>query len=352
MAEIGFAIIGTGTVAERHALAIDRLEGGKLVAVYDVDQARCRAFAEEHGTEPVFSLDGLLARESVQVVTVATPSGLHADVAVPAAQAGKNIICEKPLEVTVERANLIIDAARENNVLLASVFQARFGENVRRIRDALEKGRFGRLILAGAQVKWYRSPEYYAGAGWRGTWKLDGGGALMNQSIHLIDLLLYLAGPPEEVTARCATMTHPGLEVEDTAAALVRFANGALGVIEASTSCAPGFPRRLELSGAHGSIVLEDERLVRWQFDREEPQDDEIRRAGSVGTGMHSGASDPRAAGFEGHRRQFQDMVDALHEGRAPLIPGDEGRRAVELICAIYESSRSGSTVRIGGGDK
>ena len=347
MAEVGFAIIGTGTVAERHAAAIDELDGAHLVTVFDVDSERCRIFADIHQVKPSYSLDDLLAQIEVDVVTIATPSGLHADVAVPAARAGKHIICEKPLETTVVRADAIIEAAANNKVLLAAVFQARFGESVRLIRRALDQGRFGRLILAGAQVKWYRSRDYYAAAGWRGTWKLDGGGALMNQSIHLIDLLLYLAGDPEEVYACCGTLTHPGLEVEDTAAATVKFKNGALGVIEASTSCAPGFPRRLELSGEKGSVVLEDDRLVRWQFTDEQPEDEEIRNQGSGESGMQSGASDPRAAGHEGHRRQFQDMVDAIREGRDPSIPGTEGRRAVELICAVYESAAKGQPVRI-----
>ena len=169
----------------------------------------------------------------------------------------------------------------------------------------------------------------------------------MNQSIHMIDLLLYLAGDVAEVTACTATLTHPGLEVADTAVASLRFVSGGLGVIEASTSCAPGFPRKLELSGENGSVVLEDDRIVRWQFADERPEDARIREEGSKSEGLAGAASDPRAAGHEGHRRQFQDMVDAVHEGGSPTIPGREGRKAVQLITAIYESARTGRPCRL-----
>lgn len=342
MADLGMAIVGTGTVAERHALAIEALTGARLAAVYDADNERCTAFAQARGIPAIHSLEELLARDDVDIVTIATPSGTHADVAVPVATAGKHIICEKPMETTLEKADRIIRACDEAGVVLSTVFQARFGDSVRLVKDAIDRGRFGRLVLASAQVRWYRSQEYYDSSGWRGTWALDGGGALMNQSIHMVDLLLYLAGDVREVSAFAETLTHTGLEVEDTLSANLRFASGALGTIEASTSCAPGFPRRLELSGEGGSVVLEDDRIVRWQFAEELPEDEDVRAKGAAG-GLTSGAGDPRAAGFEGHRRQFQDVVDAITAGREPSIPGREGRRAVGLIGAIYESARTGS---------
>lgn len=342
MPELGIAIVGTGTVAERHALAINALEHARLTAVYDSNADRGRDFGQTHGVPAASSLQELLSRDDVQIVTIATPSGVHADVAVPIARAGRHVICEKPLETTVEKVDRIIQACDEAGVLLSAVFQARFGDNVRLIRNALDDGRFGRLVLASAQVRWYRSKEYYASAGWRGTWALDGGGALMNQSIHIVDLLLYLAGDASEVNAYTGTLTHPGLEVEDTAVASLRFSSGALGVIEASTSCAPGFPRKLELSGENGSIVLEDDRITRWQFTEEQPDDERIREQGSKTEGLAGASSDPRAAGHEGHRRQFQDTVDAILQGRPPSIPGREGRKAVQLINGIYQSARTG----------
>ncbi|MCK4824056.1 Gfo/Idh/MocA family oxidoreductase [bacterium] len=316
------------------------------MAVHDVDPDRALSFALEHNTEAVLHLQDLLANDHIDVVTVATPSGTHGTVAIPAAKAGKHIICEKPLETTLEKADAIIESCEENKVFLAAVFQSRFGRIVQLIKKAIDAGRFGKLILASAQVKWYRSADYYASAGWRGTWELDGGGVLMNQSIHIIDLLLYLVGNPREVFAYTDLLTHAGLEVEDTACAAIRFENGAMGVIEASTSCAPGFPRKLEISGQNGSIVLEDDRLIRWQFTEEYPEDREIRRKGEISEGLHSGAGDPKAAGYKGHKQQFQDMARAILEKREPLISGREGRRALELICGIYESAESGLPYR------
>ena len=343
MSDLGIAIIGTGTVADRHADAIAKLQGAVLTAVYDANLQRGREFASARGVAAAETLEALLARSDVDIVTIATPSGTHAAVAIPAARAGKHIICEKPLETTIEKADQIIAACAEAAVHLTAVFQARFGDTVRVIREAIDQGRFGRLILASAQVRWYRSQEYYGSSSWRGTWAMDGGGALMNQSIHIVDLLLYLAGDVQQVSAFAATLTHPGLEVEDTLAASLRFASGALGVIEASTSCAPGFPRKLEISGENGSAVLEDDRIVRWRFTEELPHDSRIRDSASRSEGLAGAAGDPRAAGCEGHRRQFQDMVDALRQGRSPRIPGTEGRRALQLISAIYRSCRDGS---------
>lgn len=339
---VGFAIIGTGTVAIRHVRAIEEIGCAELVAVHDVDQDRCLSFAREHNAKAMLNMQGLLADDHIDVVTIATPSGTHSTVAIPAAKAGKHIICEKPLETTLKKADAIIQACEENKVYLAAVFQSRFGKNVQLIKKTIDAGRFGKLILVSAQVKWYRSADYYASAGWRGTWELDGGGVLMNQSIHIIDLLLYLVGNPREVFAYTDLLTHTGLEVEDTACTAIRFENGAMGVIEASTSCAPGFPRKLEISGQNGSIVLENDRLIRWQFTEENPEDQEIRRKGEISEGLHSGTGDPKAAGYKGHKQQFQDMARAILENREPLISGREGRRALELICGIYESARSG----------
>lgn len=347
MPDLGMAIIGTGTVAERHADAIAALDGARLAAVYDANPDRGREFGAERGVPAAESLEALVARDDVDIVTIATPSGTHAEVAVPVAQAGKHVICEKPLETTVEKAERIVNACNQAGVVLSSVFQARFVDTVAEIKRALDSGRFGRLVLASAQVRWFRSQEYYASSGWRGTWALDGGGALMNQSIHMVDLLLYLAGEPEEVNAFAGTFTHPGLEVEDTVVANIRFASGGFGVIEASTSCAPGFPRKIELSGENGSVVLEDDRIVRWRFVDDREEDVLIREAGAKGAGMAGAAADPRAAGSEGHRRQFQDVVTAIREGRSPKIPGTEGLRALRLITAIYEAARTGRSLRL-----
>ena len=343
--KVKFAIIGTGMIAERHAAALAEIPEAELYAVYDKNICRGEEFVEKHPVKIYSSFDELLNDPQLDAVTIATPTGVHKDVAVPCAEAGKHILCEKPLDVTLEKADAIIDACDRNNVYLSAVFQARFSNNVKLIKAAVEAGRFGCLVLCSAQVKWYRSQEYYDSAGWRGTWALDGGGALMNQSIHIVDLLLYLAGEPEAVHAFAGTLTHKRLEVEDNVCASIKFRNGALGVIEASTSCAPGFPRRLEISGEKGSVILEDDTITRWQFVEEMPNDKIIRSGKSIAS-LRSGAGDPRGGSHEGHRRQLLNLIQAINNNRQPSIPGSEGRRAIELICGIYESVETGKTVR------
>jgi predicted dehydrogenase len=346
MSQIGYGIIGTGMIANIHARAIAEIPEARLAAVYDCVPERARAFAERHGTAAESDLESFLARTDVDAVTITTPSGVRADVAVPAARAGKHVLCEKPLEVTIERADRIIRACEESGVILGCVFQARTAANVRRIREALDAGRFGRLVLIDAQVPWFRTQEYYDSAAWRGTWKLDGGGTLMNQSIHIIDLMLYFAGVPRSVYAFTDTLTHTGIEVEDTAVAAVRLASGALGTITASTCCAPGFPRRLEIAGERGSVVLEDDRLTRWSFVDQSADDDRAYRAGLQSDHIAGGAGAPDAISHEGHRRQIEDLTRAILEGRQPMVSGREARRAVELICGIYESARTGLPFR------
>ncbi len=343
--KVKFAIIGTGMIAERHVKALNAAEYAEPAGVFDLNIARAREFAQANGNIKVYAtFDELLADPAIDAVTIATPTGTHMDVAVQAARAGKHILCEKPLDINLEKADRIIQECQENNVILSSIFQARFSENVQRIKKALNNNRFGKLVLASAQVKWFRSQEYYDCTGWRGTWKMDGGGALMNQSIHLIDLLLYFAGEPLELSAYTGTLTHD-IEVEDTACASIKFKNGAMGVIEASTSCAPGFPRKLEISGEKGSVCLEGDEITRWQFSEEYPEDAAIRESGASG-GLVSGASDPRAADFEGHRRQIEDLSLAVLQNREPSISGREGRKAIALIRAIYQSAETGQHVR------
>ncbi|QSH42588.1 Gfo/Idh/MocA family oxidoreductase [Lentisphaerota bacterium] len=329
-----------------HAAALEAAGNAELVAVYDKAVERAQKFAGDHKVRAAESFEAFLADSEIEAVTIATPTGIHGAVALPAAAAGKHILCEKPLDVTLEKSDAIIKACHQNNVTLAAVFQSRFGTAVQLLKKAIDAGRFGQMVLASTKIHWFRSQQYYDSAGWRGTWELDGGGALMNQSIHTVDLLVYLNGSPAEVFAYTDTLTHTGIEVEDTAAAVVKFKNGALGTIEASTSCAPGFPRQIEISGENGSVLLEDDRILRWEFTEELPEDAEIRANGAAGEGMYGGAGDPMAINYEGHRRQIEDLADAIINKKSPKLPGQEGRRAVELICGIYESARTGKPVK------
>ncbi len=342
----GVAVVGAGNIAAAHVDAVSRLPNARLVGIASRTHERARAFAQQHGTEAYPDLDALLADDAVDVVAVCTPSGAHMEPAVAAARAGKHVVVEKPLEVTSERAKAIVDAADQAGVRLATIFMSRFADANVALKQAVEAGTLGRLVQGDAYVKWYRSQAYYDSADWRGSWRLDGGGALMNQAIHQVDLLLWLMGPVEEVFAYAATATHQRLEVEDTLVAVLRYRSGALGQIAAATSLWPGRPKELDLHGELGSVTVRDDALVRWdvQDTDEEEAARMLRRYGSAATG---GAADPMAISFENHRRQYADVLAAIDEGRPPAIDGGEGLRSVELVEAIYRSVREGRPVRL-----
>ena len=345
---IGFGIIGCGMIARFHAAAIAELRGAKLLACFDVRPESADRFAEEAGCRPYHQLADMLADPAVAIVTVGTPSGAHREPAVAAAKAGKHVIVEKPLEVTLKRCDAIIRACEENGVTLSTIFPSRFHDASRELKRAIDAGRFGRLTLADAYVKWFRTQAYYDSGAWRGTWALDGGGALMNQAIHSVDLLAWLMGPVAEVRAETATLAHQRIEVEDTAVATLRFANGALGVIEASTAVYPGYLKRIEIHGAEGTAVLEEEDLKVWDFARKQKRDEAIHERMQEHRSTGGGASDPKAIGHHGHARQFADVLEAIRRGRPPLVDAGEGRRSVEIIAAIYKSAKTGQPVRIG----
>ena len=345
MRKVRFGIIGTGGIARLHAEAIAAAGNAELCMVFDTIPERASAFAQAHHCRAASSLAEFLASD-IEAVTIATPSGLHAEVAIPAARAGKHILCEKPLEVTVSQTNNLVRTCEKCNVRLSAVFQSRFLRSVQWIRQAVDAGRFGEPVLASASVRWLRTPDYYASATWRGTWKLDGGGALMNQGIHTVDLLLYFNGDVAEVTGSTTRILHKSIEVEDTVVAMLKFKNNSLGILEASTACYPGLPRRVELSGTKGSVLLEDDRILRWSFADEQPDDAEIRRLGAAGEGQIGGSSQPLAISADGHRRQIEELASAILNGAGLTTPGAEGKRAIELICAVYESARTGTTVK------
>lgn len=345
--ELGFGIIGCGLIAKFHARAIADVPGARLVACYDVVQAAAEKIGQEFGCKAYSDLDAMLADPNVQVVTVATPSGAHMEPAVAAAKAGKHVIVEKPLEITLERCDAIIRACEDARVALSTIFPSRFHGSSRLLKGAVEEKRFGRLTIGDAYVKWWRTQQYYDGGAWRGTWKLDGGGALMNQAIHSVDLLVWLMGPVAEVSARTALLAHERIEVEDVAMALLRFESGALGVIEATTAAYPGYLKRIELHGDKGSAVMEEEDIVKWDFAEVRPQDEDIRRKMAEKVSGGGGASDPAAIGHHGHAMQFADVVQAIQEGRKPLIDGYEGRRSVEVIMAVYQSAETGNIVKL-----
>ena len=342
MEPVGFALVGAGKVAEIHARALNELPEARLVTVVSRTPEKARRLAQQYGAEWDTDLQRALSRPEVEAVDVCTPSGAHLEVVEAAATAGKHLIVEKPLEITHDRVERLIRVCEEAGVKLAGIFQHRFGIGIQEVKRALEGGRLGKLVLVDAYVKWYRPQSYYEGS-WHGTWKLDGGGALMNQSIHTIDLMLWLVGPVTEVyAARTATLAHR-METEDTGVALLSLACGALGVIEGTTGSWPGDPARLELHGDKGTIMLEEGRIVRWDLADASPEERE--RMLSLETPPGSGSSDPMAIGIEKHKRQLEDFVLAIREDRDPAVDGAEARRAVELVLAIYESARTGRPV-------
>lgn len=343
---LGFALVGTGMIAGYHAEAISQTAGARVAALVSRSPDKARSFAAKHGIPVVVStVAEAVALSDVHVVTVTTPSGAHLDPALEAIRAGKHVIVEKPLETTPTRADEIIQAGERAGVKVAAIFQGRFGTGAQKVKAALEAGRFGRLVLASAYIKWHRTTEYYK-TPWKGTWDLDGGGALMNQAIHGVDLLQWFAGLPTEVFGQFARRLHTGIQADDTTVATLRFPDGALGTIEASTALWPGWSRRIEICGERGSVCLEDDHLARWDFADAQPGDDAIRNAPRDNS-LGSGAGVPSGISLAGHLRQISDLVAAVRENRAPAIDAREGRKAVALIHAIYESAKAGRPVRV-----
>ncbi|MCC6418552.1 MAG: Gfo/Idh/MocA family oxidoreductase [Gemmataceae bacterium] len=345
----GVAIVGCGMIARFHVKALAEIPGAKIVALVDSELPRARKLADELGLgDNIYpDLPPMLARKDVDIVIVATPSGVHMEPSVAAANAGKHVVVEKPLEITLERCDRIIEACDRNKVKLCTIFPSRFADANRTLKAAVDAGRFGRLTLGETTCKWWRSQAYYDQGGWRGTWALDGGGALMNQAIHNVDLLLWMMGPVTHLSGFTATLAHERIEVEDTAVACLRFANGALGVIQATTSVHPGLPKTIAIHGDRGTAVIEQEDVLRWDFEPQTPQDAEVKARFAQKVGASGGASDPSAISHVYHTRQLTDFVQAIDSGRAPAVDGREGRRAVQVILSVYEASRTGRVVEL-----
>ena len=349
-APLGFAIVGCGMIARFHVRALAEVPGTRVAALVSRSPASAAKLIAETGLPPcpVFaSVEEAVAAPGVDAVVITTPSGAHLEPAVVAAKAGKHVVVEKPLEITPERCDRIIAACHAGGVKLCTIFPSRFAGSSRALKSAVEAGKFGRLTLGETTCKWWRSQAYYDDGGWKGTQALDGGGALMNQAIHNVDLLLWMMGDAVQVCGFTATLAHERIEVEDTAVAALRFKNGALGVIQATTSVHPGYPKTIAVHGDKGSAVIEQEDVLRWDFAPPTPADDEVKRRFAAKVGASGGAADPKAISHEGHRRQLADFVAAIRDNRAPAVDGREGRKAVALICAIYESQRTGRAVTV-----
>jgi UDP-N-acetyl-2-amino-2-deoxyglucuronate dehydrogenase len=334
---VGFGIFGAGMVADYHrqAIAANADLGAQLLAIGHYNPARFDEISARFGV-PCMRPDDLLTHPGVDVVCICTPSGGHASQAIAAARAGKHVLVEKPMALSLADADAMITACEQAGVKLGVVLQRRAEPLFRRIHDAIAAGDLGKLTLGVVTIPYYRPQAYFDQAAWRGTWSLDGGGVLMNQGIHLVDLLVWYMGDPVQVLASAGTL-HRDIEVEDTLAAALHFANGAVATITATTTAAPGFPHRVEVYGTKGGIQVEGESTGRWELV--EPAQATVEPLETVTSTAAGAGGDPRGIAPTGHIAIFRDFVGALRENRAPLVDGTEGRRSLATVLAIYQAA-------------
>ena len=339
MSRVKFAIVGTGTIVPIHIQAISSIPDAAVVAIFGPSAAKTQEFAAKYQCDCYNDYQEMLQRPDIDAVSICTPNGLHAELGIQAALAGKHVVIEKPIDITLEKADALIKTCHTQGVKLGIIFQRRYSDGVMALKSLLEQGKLGKLIFGGCYIKLYRSQEYYDSGAWRGTWDMDGGGVLMNQGIHYIDMLQFLAGAVAEVTSHCGTFGHIGLEVEDTASAAIKFQSGALGIIEGTTCAYPGLVSRIDIYGTEGSAVIENEVLTSVQL-----KSGYEYKAGS--STENAGVSSPDIS-FECHRRQFQEIITAFKNNREPSVNGVEGRKSLEIILAIYKSAFTGNRVTL-----
>jgi UDP-N-acetyl-2-amino-2-deoxyglucuronate dehydrogenase len=333
--EIGFAILGAGMIAEYHAQAIaaNAENGARLVAIGHYDPQRFAEIEHRFGV-PCQTEQELLANPQVNVLCICTPSGQHAQQTIAAAQAGKHVLVEKPMATRLEDADAMITACDQNQVTLGVVFPSRTKPVFQRIHSAIQTGELGELTLGLVNLPYYRSQAYYEQAAWRGTWALDGGGVLMNQGIHQVDLLAWFMGDPVSVSAHALTLGRQ-VEVEDTLCASLHFATGALAAINATVTAAPGFPPRLEIYGTRGGVQVEGDTVMRW-WSGDTPREENSLAAQPSAAGA---GADPRGISTAGHVALVSDFILALQENRPPLVDGAEGRRSLAIVISIYQAA-------------
>lgn len=346
------AVVGVGVVGEWHVRTIPQIPGAQLVALCDLKPEKCSAALQKNRLVPVpiyVDQAEMLKREQIDVIHVCTPSGNHMDPALMAMEAGKNVICEKPMEIQLDRIDRMIAAARRNKVRLAGIFQNRWNPANRALKDAAVQGRFGRIAWAGCFTPWYRDDKYYADGGWRGTWKLDGGGAVMNQSVHAVDLLQWIVGPVQQVSAYASSRIHAKIEVEDTLSCSLQFANGAFGTIMGTTAMYPGGAVRIELGGENGMACTEWN-LKSYKFRDEKPEDEELlQRLSGAGKSTTGGGASATDVPLDLHGLNIQHILSRWAEGKEADTAGTEARKAVAIIRAMYESARqNGAPVQVG----
>jgi predicted dehydrogenase len=362
--KLRFGIVGCGSIGPTHAAALRQLaQDVELLAVADVIEDRARDMARTYEVPRVYSSDReLIADRDIDCVIFCTPSGMHAHGAVAALQAGKHVVVEKPMDISLEACDRMIQAEDRSGRKLAVISQHRWDRATRIVKQAIDNGTLGKILLADMNVKWWRTQKYYDSGDWRGTWKLDGGGALMNQGIHTVDLLQWLAGDVKSVFAHMRTAGHERIEVEDLLVATVSFRNGAIGTMTASTAVYDGLPVRIDIAGTEGTAIIEGDRLKLMKLKNGQNLQSEsaavhalsVARGGTASVKSEAAtrlanttAGDSGAVWGDAHREQLRDFIDAIHNDRKPLIDGRAARKPVEIILAVYQSARTGKPVEL-----
>lgn len=341
---LGFGILGAGLVAPFHANSLARCNGGKLLAVCDMDRARADKRAAEYGVKAYYSLNEMLKDAEIDVVNVCLPNHLHHEAVVKCAAAGKHVLTEKPPAMTLRETDSMIAACRKAGVKFGCTVQCRVRRAIQAMKKAIDTGRFGTLLHADAFMKWFRTTEYYHSDAWRSSRK-SGAGVTVQHAFHYIDLLQYLAGPGKQIEARMMNLAHPTVQIEDTVLAFIQFANDAQGVVEASTALWPGTDVRIEINGTDGTAIMSGEKMVMWRFKEERPEDAEIRQYGNVE--QHTASGGPADFGFADHQVVIQDMIDAVREDREVVIPVSSVRPTLEIVLAMYQSAARKAPVSI-----
>jgi len=331
---IHIGLIGGGNITETHARAARAIQGTEISAIYGINAKKVGSICRELGGTPYHDFDAFLQHRPMDLVIIGSPSGLHAEHGIAAARRGLHVLTEKPIEVSTVGADALIGACKRSKVKLGVLFQDRLKAHIRQLKSWLDQGLLGKPLLVDARVKWYRPAEYYSNSRWRGTLALDGGGALINQGVHTVDLLLWLLGDVARVQARTGTKLHK-IEAEDTSIAILEFASGALCVFHASTAAYPGYPRRVEISGSEGTVILEHDRIIAADL-----RSTSVSALVSAPLDENQSASSAAVSDFRGHQAVIEDFIDAVRQDRAPVCDGNEGRRSIVLVEAIYRAAK------------
>jgi predicted dehydrogenase len=336
-------ILGGGNISDTHARAAAAIPGVKVVACYGTNRERTARLAAAHGAAAYDDLDRFLSHRPMDIVAIGSPSALHAEQGIAAAGRGLHVLSEKPLDITTKRADELIAACAAAGVKLGVFFQDRLRPAVARLKRMVDDGELGKPVMIAGRVRWYRPPEYYSGSKWRGKWALDGGGALMNQGIHTVDLVQWLFGPVDRVSAAVATRVHD-IDVEDTAAAVIEFTSGAIGTIEATTSLFPGYPRRIEVTGTEGTVIIEGDEIIATDLRTAPAPGD----ASAAPVARLENVASPVVSDASAHQRVLEDFIRAIREDAIPATDGREARRSVELVETIYAAARKHRAVVLG----